>query len=153
MGFMRYYRRFIQGFSKIPYPITSLQRKGVKFVWCVKSQESFENLKTILTMAMILRVAQPYKYYIVCTNARKEGLRGLLLHEGHVVCYESYKLTDHEWNYVVHDLELEVVVHALNMWHHYLLGKKSLLLTDNTYINLLEFYHLSNIILGSYLRE
>ena len=26
-----YYRRFIEGFSKIAHPITSLQRKGVKF--------------------------------------------------------------------------------------------------------------------------
>ena len=33
---------------------------------------------------------------------------------------------------MVHDLELAVVVHALKMWRHYLLGKKFLLLTDNT---------------------
>ena len=47
-------------------------------------------------MATILRVAYPYKYYIVCTDARKERLQGVLLHEGHVVCYESCKLMDHE---------------------------------------------------------
>ena len=104
-------------------------------------------------MAMILRVAYPNKYYIVCTNARKEGLRGVLSHKGHLVCNESCKLTDHERNYVVHDLELEVVVHALKMWRHYLLGKKFLLLANNTYVNMLDFYHLSNNILGSYLRE
>ena len=51
-----------------------------------------------------------------------------------MVCYESRKLKDHERNYVVHDLELETVVHALKMWHHYLLGKKFLLLIDNTYV-------------------
>ena len=33
---------------------------------------------------------------------------------------------------VVHDMELTAVVHALKMWHHYLLGNKFLLLTDNT---------------------
>ena len=104
-------------------------------------------------MAMILRVAYPNKYYIVCTNARKEGLWGVLSHKGHLVCNESCKLTDHERNYVVHDLELEVVVHALKMWRHYLLGKKFLLLANNTYVNMLDFYHLSNNILGSYLRE
>ena len=75
------------------------------------------------------------------------------MHKGHLVCNESYKLTDHERNYVVHDLELEVVVHALKMWRHYLLGKKFLLLANNTYVNMLDFYHLSNNILGSYLRE
>jgi hypothetical protein len=31
MGLAGYYRRIIEGFSKIAHPITSLQRKGVKF--------------------------------------------------------------------------------------------------------------------------
>jgi hypothetical protein len=33
MGLARYYRRFIKGFSNIENPITSLQRKGKRFVW------------------------------------------------------------------------------------------------------------------------
>jgi hypothetical protein len=33
MGFVGYYKIFIEGFSKIAHPITSLQRKGVKFQW------------------------------------------------------------------------------------------------------------------------
>ena len=78
MGLTEYYRRFIQGFSKIAYPITSLQRKGVKFVWSVKCQEGFESLKRLLTMSQILKVVGPYKDYIVCTNVIKEGLGGVL---------------------------------------------------------------------------
>ena len=74
-------------------------------------------------MALILNVADPYKDYTVCTDASKEGLGGVLSQEGHVVCYESCKLKDHEQNYVVHDFELAAIVHALNMWCHYLLGK------------------------------
>jgi hypothetical protein len=31
MGITRYYCRFIEGFSKISYPITTLQNKGTKF--------------------------------------------------------------------------------------------------------------------------
>jgi hypothetical protein len=31
MGVAGYYWRFIEGFSKIAHPITSLQKKGVKF--------------------------------------------------------------------------------------------------------------------------
>ena len=60
---------------------------------------------------------------MVCTEASKEGLGGVLYQEGHVVCYESRKLKYHERNFVVRDLELAMVLHVLKMWHHYLLGK------------------------------
>jgi hypothetical protein len=33
MGLASYFKRFIDGFSKIAYPITSLQRKEKKFQW------------------------------------------------------------------------------------------------------------------------
>ena len=36
MGITRYYRKFIEGFSKIAYPITSLQNKGNFFEWTKK---------------------------------------------------------------------------------------------------------------------
>jgi len=33
MGITSYYRRFIEGFPKISYPITSLQKTRIKFNW------------------------------------------------------------------------------------------------------------------------
>ena len=32
-----------------------------------------------------------------------------------IVCYESRKLNEHEHNYVTHDLELAIIIHALKM--------------------------------------
>ena len=46
-----------------------------------------------------------------------------------MICYESRKLKEHEKNYVVHDLELAAIIHALKIWRHYLIEKKFLLLT------------------------
>jgi hypothetical protein len=51
MGITGYYRRFIEGFSKIADPITSLQKKGTKFNWLQKCQDSFNKLKELLTIA------------------------------------------------------------------------------------------------------
>ena len=34
MGITGYYRKFIEGFSNISYPITSLQKKGKKVQMC-----------------------------------------------------------------------------------------------------------------------
>jgi hypothetical protein len=40
-----YYRRFIEGFSKIAKPMTTLLAKKVEFKWTPACQESFEMLK------------------------------------------------------------------------------------------------------------
>ena len=66
----------------------------------------------------------------MCTDACNDGLGGVLTQEGHVIAYESRKLKVHENNYATYDLELEVVIHALKMWHH-LIGRKIVLMTNN----------------------
>ena len=86
-------------------------------------QESFHRLKNLLTSAPILKIADPEKDFVVCTNACNQGLGGVLMQDNHVVCYESRKLKDHEKNYVTHDLELASIVHALKMWRNYLIGR------------------------------
>jgi hypothetical protein len=40
-----YYRRFIKGFSKIGFQITSLQKKEVKFIWISECEERFQEMK------------------------------------------------------------------------------------------------------------
>ena len=74
---------------------------------------------------------------MVYTDSSLEGVGGVLSQDGHVVYYKSRKQKEHERNYVVHDLELAAMVHALKMWLHYLLEKKFLLLTDNTCVKIL----------------
>ena len=45
MGITGYYRKFIEGFSKIANLITSLQKKGKRFVWDQKCEDRFNKLK------------------------------------------------------------------------------------------------------------
>jgi hypothetical protein len=85
----------------------------------------------LLTTAPILKVTNPDKDFTVCVDASKEGLGGVLTQEGHIICYESRKIKEHERNYITHDLELAAVIHALKMWRHYIMGRKILLSTDN----------------------
>jgi hypothetical protein len=42
MGLAGHYKRFIKGFSKIGFPISALQRKGVKFIWTPECEERFQ---------------------------------------------------------------------------------------------------------------
>ena len=46
----------------------------------------------------------------------------MLMKNGKVISYSSRKLKIHEKNYPTHDLELAVVVIALEVWRHYFYG-------------------------------
>jgi hypothetical protein len=131
MGFAGYYRRFIEGFSKISHPITSLKKKGVEFQWTLNCENNFQHLKQLLMSAPILRIADPNEYFIVCKDACKEGLGGVLSQNGFAIYYESRKLKEHERHYVTHDLELVAIVHALRKWRHYLMAKRFKLRKDH----------------------
>jgi hypothetical protein len=103
----------------------------VKFQWTLDREKSFQHLKQLLTSASILRIADPNEDFIVCTDACKEGLGGVLSQNGFVICYESRNLKEHERHYATHDLELAAIVHALRKWRHYLMGKRFELRTNH----------------------
>ena len=69
MGLAGYYRRFIEGFSKVAHSITSLQKKGIKFERTPRREESFHQLKNLLTSALVLKITDLEKYFVVCTDA------------------------------------------------------------------------------------
>ena len=96
MGITSYYWRFIEGFLRITNPITSLQKKGKKFDWNQKCEDSFKKLKNLLNSAPILRIAYPNKEFAVCTDACNDGLGRVLTQEGHVIAYEPRKLKIHQ---------------------------------------------------------
>jgi hypothetical protein len=68
--------------------ITSLKKKGLRFEWTLDCARSFQHLKSSLTSVSISRIVDPDENFIVCMNACKEGLSGILSQNGHVVCYK-----------------------------------------------------------------
>nr|GFA28354.1 reverse transcriptase domain-containing protein [Tanacetum cinerariifolium] len=69
-----YYRRFIEGFSKIAKPMTKLTQKKVKFEWGNKQEASFQLLKQKLCSASILALPEGSKDFIVYCDASNKGL-------------------------------------------------------------------------------
>ncbi|GKF02559.1 putative reverse transcriptase domain-containing protein, partial [Tanacetum coccineum] len=87
LGLAGYYRRFIEGFSKIAKPMTKLTQKKVK-------KQRF------------YRILRCFKEgFGHCVNAKEKK----------VIAYASRQLKIHEKNYTTHDLELGAVVFALKI--------------------------------------
>ena len=115
LGLAGYYRKFVKGFSVIDSPLTKLLRKGVKFEWSDKCQNSFEQLKEMLVEAPVLTQPTSGKEYTLYSDASDISLGCVFMQDGKVVAYASRQLKPHEQNYPTHDLELAAVVFALKI--------------------------------------
>ncbi|WVZ52192.1 hypothetical protein U9M48_003276 [Paspalum notatum var. saurae] len=104
LGLAGYYRRFIESFSRIAKPMTSLLEK--------ERQAAFDELKKRLTTAPVLTLPDLTKSFTVYCDASKECLGCVLMQEGKVIAYASRRLSKHEVNYSTHDPELATVVYA-----------------------------------------
>ncbi|GJV03764.1 putative reverse transcriptase domain-containing protein [Tanacetum coccineum] len=102
LGLTGYYRRFIEGFSKIAKLI-----------------------------APILALPEGSENFIVYCDASHKGLSAVLMQKEKVIAYASCQLKIYEKNYTTHDLELGAVVFALKMWIHYLYNTKCVVFTDH----------------------
>ncbi|GJV55351.1 putative reverse transcriptase domain-containing protein [Tanacetum coccineum] len=158
LGFAGYYRRFIEGFSKIAKsmtkqpirsaPILALPEGAENFlVYCDashkglgdvlmqnekgdKQEAAFQLLKEKLCSAPILALPEGAENFIVYCDALHKGLCAVLMQNEKVIAYASRQLKIHEKNYMTHDLELGAVVFALKIWRHYLYGTKCTVFTD-----------------------
>ena len=79
----------MKGFSVIASSLTKLLRKGVKFEWLDKCQNSFEQLKEMLVKAPVLTQSTSGKEYTLYNDASVIGLGCVLMQDGKVVTYAS----------------------------------------------------------------
>ncbi|XP_038877048.1 uncharacterized protein LOC120069376 [Benincasa hispida] len=70
LGLARYYRRFVEDFSRLALPLTALTRKNAKFEWLDKCEQSFQVVKKRLVTASILSLYVTGKEYVIYCDVR-----------------------------------------------------------------------------------
>ena len=133
MGFANFYRRFIQGYSRVAAPLTNLM-KGSKdgkkfgpFNFPPDAKDAFDQLRKAFMNAPILAHFDSMLRIRVETDASIVGLAGILSQlldsgEWHPVAFWSRKLIPAESRYETHDQELLAIVMVFKHWRHYLKG-------------------------------
>ena len=101
----------------------------MKYDWSVDCEQSFQELKSRLTMAPVLTLSTPGVEYVVFDDASRQGLGCVLMQNGRIIAYASRQLK--KTNYPTYDLELAAVVFALKSWRHYLYGEICRIFTDH----------------------
>ena len=132
LGLANYFRRFIQGYSSLVAPLTSLTRAKVAWHWDDTCQAAFEGVKQALTNAPVLKLPELDKPFTVWSDASVHGTGAVLLQEERPVAYTSAKFNSAEYNYTTTDQECLGTVRALEEWRCYLEGATQVtLVTDH----------------------
>jgi hypothetical protein len=120
-----YYRRFMEGFSKLSELLTALTRKNACFLWMDECEQSFQDLKQRLVTAPILTLPLESCGFIIYNDASRKGLGCVLMQNDKVVAYASRQFKSYELNFLTHDLELAVVVFALKFGDTTFMGRSA----------------------------
>ena len=126
LGFINFYSRFIQNYSKLVNPLYRFSKKTQKFEWLDSDTSTFEAIKEAIKKATLLRHYDSTKEVILYSDASDYALGATLLQKFEAglqpIAFWSRKLTPAEINYDVHDKELLAVKASLEHWRHYCIG-------------------------------
>ena len=141
LGFAQWFRKFINHFADISYPLTQLLRKlpsGNVFQWSQEAQKAMEKIKYALAHAPVLRLPDWDLPFEVSTDASKYAISAILTQEGQPVAYESRKLIPAETRYDTREREILAIVWACKKWDDYLREAKFTLHTDHAPLQYLQ---------------
>nr|GFB51794.1 putative reverse transcriptase domain-containing protein [Tanacetum cinerariifolium] len=79
LGLAGYYRRFIEGFSKIAKSMTKLTQKEIKFDCDEKEENAFQLIMQKLCSAPILALPEGSEDFVVYYDASDKGLGAVLM--------------------------------------------------------------------------
>ena len=85
LGLTGYYRRFIEGFSKLSGPLTALTRKNAHFVWTDECEQCFQELKRQLVTTPVLALPTEFGNFVVYNDVSKKDLGCVLMQNGNVI--------------------------------------------------------------------
>ena len=130
LGFCNFYRRFIEGYSRITKPLHQLTRKEALYNFDAECQEAFQKLKRALTSAPILHHWNPDRPTKVETDASDGVTSGILSQQAedqlwHPVAYFSKTMSAPECNYEIHDKEMLAIIRILQEWRAELVSVKT----------------------------
>ena len=126
VGFVGYYRRFIQNFAELSEPLMAITRKGAIFAWTLERQEAFVKLKSCLLQAPIFGFPTENDRFILDSESSLFAVGGVLnqiqVDREVVLAYASHILRLSQRHYCTTRREMLVAVTMCTNFRSYLRG-------------------------------
>ena len=141
LGHAGFYRRFIQNFSSISKPLTTLLTKDTKFLFTSDCLRAFNQVKEKLMSSPIMVTpdwSQPFELMCDASDFAVGAVLGQRKNKVfHSIYYASKTLDSTQANYTVIEKEMLALVFAFDKFRSYLVGTKVIVFTDHAAIRYL----------------
>ena len=117
IGYVGYYRRFVQNVSKYANPLFLLMSKNKHLEWSNYCQLAWETLKQKVSIAPILRGPNWSFPFLISTDASDTTLGGVIgqqeYHKPYAIYFISKNITVAKLNYTVTEKEFMTFIYAI----------------------------------------
>jgi hypothetical protein len=131
LGVATYLSKFIPNMSQVTAPMRKLLEKDVEFMWNKPQEESFNQLKHLITNAPVLTYFDVKKDCILSVDSSSYGVGAVLLQDGRPVAYASKSLTKAQTNYPQIEKEMLAICFGCDRFHQYIYGKSVVVESDH----------------------
>jgi hypothetical protein len=130
LGLTGYYRKFVKNYGKIATPLTSLLKKN-SFTWTPVADQAFQTLKIAMCTTPVLDLPDFTKTFVLECDASGKGIGVVLMQEGRPLAFMSKQLSEKNLGKPIYEKEMLAILHAVELWHPYLLGQRFQIKTDH----------------------
>jgi hypothetical protein len=143
LGLTGYYCKFVKNYRKIAAPLTTLLKKN-SFTWTPVAAQSFQTLKTTMCSTPVLALLDFTKTFVLESDASRKGISTVLMQEGRPLAFTSKQLSERNLGKPIYEKEMLVILHAVELWRPYLLGKHFQIKTDHQSLKYFLQQHISS---------
>ena len=136
LGAINYFQGFIPNRAKLVRPLQSLVTPKAKFSWSEECEAAFTQIKQIMSSRPFLHYPDHNREFVLMTDASTYSVAAGLFNrsdDGDLlpIAFTGRALQSSETRRPIFELETLAVVHALEKFNHYLMGRRFTLLCDN----------------------
>ena len=123
LGCVNYLSRYLPRLAEVIAPLRKLTEKTTPFHWQTQQEQSFEQVKKLVTTTPVLKYYNAEEEVTIQCDASEKGLGATLLQNGQPVAFTSRALNKTEQTYAQIEKECMAILFACERFNQYLHGR------------------------------